>query len=196
MTVHQGSELVDPDPFTVASLAMSAISVVLGAVQAYKSVWPSPAPAMKPNHRPHQLEQLTHLEAHVESLSAVFTRLNRAVERNAADSDAEFYDAPLRIGVTNLMLPANGLSDLATQYSKASVQIAAIFRWLTTIQTTNPDLAYRLGEHMEEPLSEVAARINEGLSRGTPIRFVLADLRATLEALAGAIEAEIGPPRN
>jgi hypothetical protein len=196
VTFHENSELVDPDPFAVASLALSAISVVLGAVQTYKAVRPSPAPEMKPNHRPIQLEQLVHLESHVERLSAAFRRLGRAVERNASDSDAEFYDAPLRIAATNLMLPVQGLNDLASHYADASLQISGILRWLIAIQTTNPDLAYRIGEHMAEPLSGVAERINEALNRGGPIRLVLVDLRATLDALAQAITSEIDQTRN
>lgn len=196
MTAHKELQLIDPDPFTIATLAMSAISVVFGAVQAYKAVWPSPAPAMKPNHRPHQLDQLGHLENHVENLNAQLNKLTRSVERSSSDSDAQFYDAPLRIGVTNLMLSPHGLDELASHYANASLEVAAIFRWLTIIQRTNPDLAYRLGEQLNEPLSGVTERINEALVSGAPIRVVLAGLRTTLAALAKAIETEIGETGN
>lgn len=196
MTNRQNSQLIDPDPFTVASLAMSAISVVFGAVQAYKAVWPNPAPAAKPHLRPHELEQLSHLEGHVETFESTMNKLKRSIERNSPDSDDQFYNAPLRIGVTNLMLPAHGLNDLTSHYAQANLQIAAIFRWLTTIQINSPDLAYRLGERLNEPLSGVTSRVNDALKTGAPTRVVLEELRSTLDALARAIEAEIGQQGN
>lgn len=196
MTAPKNSQLVDPDPFIVANLAMSTISIIFGAVQAYKAIWPSPAPAMKQNHRPHQIEQLGHLESHVENLDMIMKKLNRSVERNSPDSDAQLYDAPLRIATTALMLPPHGLNELVSHYADASLQIAGIFRWLTTIQTTNPDLAYRLGEQLNEPLSSVTERVNDALNKGSSIRVVMAEFRATLDALARAIETEIGQNGN
>lgn len=196
MKSRYDSRLIDPDPFMIASLALGAVSAVFGAVQSYKAIWPSPAPATKANHRPHQLEQLGHLESHIERLTAAVNRLSRAIERHASDAEAQFYDAPLRIGHTSLLVSEVGLKELAAGYSEGALEVAGIFRWLTIIQTTNPDLAYRLGESLNEPLSRVTERINDALARGAPIRIVLAELRATLGALAQAIEVEIGRSGN
>ncbi|MFY0399982.1 hypothetical protein [Brevundimonas naejangsanensis] len=196
MMDNQNTELIDPDPFVAAGLALNAIGVIFTAVHAFRTMRPEPAPVMKPDHRPLQLNSLAHLESHVENLGAAIDKLTRVVERNASNSDAEFYDAPIRIGAIHLMLPPNSLDQFATHYADAGLQISGIFRWLVNIQQNNPDLAYRLGERLNEPLSGVAERMNEALGQGSSIRTALTELRSTLQALAGAIEAEIGRPGN
>lgn len=176
-------------------LAMTAVSTMLAFVTTYKAVRPS-APPTKPGHEPIQRKQLTALETAVESLSRDVEKLGRTVERNASASDDQYYGAPLRIGVTALLMAPEGVEGYAEGVAQAANQFGAIARWVATIQNTNPDLAYRLGERMNEPLDGVADRLNEAMATGAPVRVVLTEFRATLESLSSAISAELDQRTN
>ena len=83
-----------------------------------------------------------------------------------------------------------------TATSNMSQAASQINIWVAGIVTRHPELARRLGSKMDVPLQEVADHLHLAIIEGRPIRDVVAELKAALESLALAIEAEINESRR
>lgn len=192
-SVGSHNELVDPDPFVLAGICLTSVGTILQLVQTYKLLKPSP-PSSKPSNI--SRSQLTHLEDSIESLQRELRKATRAVEHNLKDSDQEFYDAPLRISSTSLLLPKGGFDEFNEGASNAAGQMSGIIRWISHIIGNNPALAYRLGERMAGSLEQTADVLNRALQNGSPTRIAISETRSTLQVLAKAIEAELAERSN
>jgi len=182
-------EYIDPDPVSVAGLAISLVGTIIGTVSLYLQLRPRP-PEASPGHEPIQEMQLDKLASHVEQLRTEMRRLVNNIEANSPDADGEFFDAPVRLGRSHLLLSKNGLQSFQENYSQASLQVSAIGSWLTNIQINNPSLSYRLGQRMDPAVPGIAEQVNKILEEGRNMRELLAELRSALTELETAVKAE------
>lgn len=189
--MHDDHRLIDPDPMQIAGLAFMAISAIAPLVQLFRK-----APPVEIKLQLAQESDLTHLEQSVEFLQQQMKQLLRAVDRGSPDPDGQFYDAPTRLLATSLMLEAPQFDAYTSATSQMSQAASQINIWVAGIVTRHPELARRLGGKMDVPLQEVADRLHLAMIEGRPIREVVTELKVALEALAGAIEAEIHTSRR
>lgn len=182
---------LDPDPVAIAGLGIACVAAVLQLVQTYKSFRPSaPQPAYTPD-RSNRRTQLMGLEQAVENSQRELRKITRAVDQGSKDSDAQFYDAPLRVAETELLLSQGEMFEYSQGFQAFAGLVGQVGSWINNILTHDPQLAYRLGERMGTPLEGTAAVINAALADGRSTRVVLTEVRLVLKSLAEAIEAEL-----
>ncbi len=189
--MHDNHQLIDPDPMQIAGLAFTAIAAIAPLVQMFRKT-----PPVEIKLQPAQEDDLTHLEQSVEFLQQQMKQLLRAVDRGSPDPDGQFYNAPTRLLATSLMLERPQFDAYTTATSNMSQAASQINIWVAGIVTRHPELARRLGSKMDVPLQEVADHLHLAIIEGRPIRDVVAELKAALESLALAIEAEINESRR
>lgn len=182
---------VDPDPFAIISLGVACVGVALQLVQTYKSFRPSaPVPTFAPD-RTNRRSMLMGLEQSVETSQRELRKILRAVDQGSNDSDAQFYDAPVRLATTELLLEQGEMNEYAQGFQMLATQVGQIGAWVNNIIVHDKQFAYRLGERMGEPLGKTADTINAAMESGQSTRIVLAEVKLTLRTLADAIEAEL-----
>ena len=181
------SEPIDPDPFTIAACAFAGAAVVLQLLQTVKA-YERPARLALADHERNRLNAILN---HVEDISAKFDRLVRTVAREAQDPDIQLFDAPVRIAHTSLFVSASATSTIGGQLGETYTAIGGLANWIVSTIGSQPDLAARLGERIQEPLGGVAERLNAALAEGRSTGEIISEFRLVLDALVSALEAEL-----
>lgn len=190
-TVYSNGEGVDPDPVITGLLIVAGAAAILQLKKIFEERRDEPPPPPMPNMVDGQRQQLANLEGAVENIEASIKRICRSVERGSPDSEAQFFDAPLRVSKTTLVLDGTNFDEYNQHVNGLASQVGMITFWIGLIIKGQPDLAYRLGERMGTPLERSAEHLNSALAIGSPTRDVVAEARGVLAALANAIEKEL-----
>lgn len=181
--------LIDPDPFSVASVAIAAVSAITNFLMLWRG-WNAgrqPTASLDDAHR----QQLSSLEAAVEKLASEMRQVTRAIERGSPDPDIELYEAPLRVGGTQMHLELAEHQEFARSLSHSYTALGAVHLWVNHIVRQSPGLAARIGSQLDGGLERAIDVINRAMHEGGPTRIVLAESRLILEDLARVIEAEL-----
>lgn len=184
------AQLVDPDPFTIATVSMTAAALVLQLLQTWKAFSPAP-PAPNAGALSVRTSNLGQLEQSVEKLEADLRQIHRTIDRGSRNSNAEFFDAPYRLATTSLNLDHASHQQLQHQLGTGLGDLGNVSQWINHVIRDDPDLAVRLGGRIAGGLENTAEILNGVMAEGGPNRVVIAEARQALELLAKAIEFEI-----
>ncbi|WP_454717956.1 hypothetical protein [Caulobacter segnis] len=180
------NDLVDPDPVVIAGLAISLVAAITPLVQLFRKQPPT-------EFHVHILQQqpLMELERAVDGTQSHLKAIQRCIDRGSPNSDAQFYDAPLRLLQTSMELERSIAQQYATSSASLFTTSGHIYLWILNIIQNHPQLAARLGKKLDRPLQEIAERLNAIMADGRPIREAITELKAVLSNLASAIEDEL-----
>lgn len=181
--------LFDPDPFVIAGLAIATVSMVNGFVQIYLAQKHSP-PLVEPNILQRD-QALAGLETQVAGLQSSFKQICRTIESGSSNSDGQFYDAPSRVGMTQMFMDQQRIQQLGGQAGIAYAQAGNIFSWSTNLITMQPMTTFNLGRSLEPALSQAVPQVNNAMAEGHAIRVAIREARVALAALETAIDQEL-----
>lgn len=185
---------IDPDPWTVISIAVTVVSIATSFVQMYKGRKSNP-PAPGP-HLDQRDQALAGLEGELQSISSSLKQITRLIDQGSQDPDGQFYDAPLRVGKTELKLETQQVLQLGTTTGSALGRTGNMFMWTTNLVTLQPLASYRIGEKIDDVTTQAVDQINDALASGKPMRIALQEARSVILALEQAIDLELNTRGN
>ena len=185
---------IDPDPFVVASLSMTAAALVLQLVQTWKAFRPTAAPSLPPSAS--TVSNINYLEEAVSKLQSDLRQIHRLIDRGSPSSESEFYEAPYRIAETSLNLDRPVHIQLQQQLGMGFADLGNVSQWVNHIIREDPAAAARIGGRMAAPMEETAVLLNRVMRDGGPNRLIVQEAKHALEQLAGAIEQELHSGSN
>lgn len=177
--------LVDPDPFTIAAISISAASLVLQLVQ----IATQGAQLKSANSQRDII--LSQIEDNTSKLLRHINTINRTVERGSEKVDIEYYDAPLRVATTTLNIAQPHHMQFQQNLGTAYGDLGNLSQWINHIIREDPAMAKKIGSRLSQGLEGTAQTLNRALERGDPIRVVITEAKNALEQLAAAIEDEL-----
>ena len=182
MTVaFRDSAQIDPDPYAVAAIWISGATFLLQFIQVAREIGKDIA-AIRTSSA--SKTRLSRLEQAVEELQLQLDQLNRTIDRGSSDPERQFYDAPVRVGRTALLLDRHSFDELGTGLSHAHVKTGALALWANGLIMQSPADAAAIGAALPP---ETAERLNTIIAEGRPIREAIAESRTTLDAARVAL---------
>lgn len=177
--------LIDPDPFTVAMLWISAASLLLQFVQVVRNPNVSPS-------RPDQssLTPVDRLETELIALQKHLKGLSRAIDRGAREPESEFYDVKFRIGAGILGFEIARHAEFSQNLSQAFARIGNVALWINTILAHNPQCAAYIGRAFLGELTDSTEKLNELIASGGSNRELIYEARKIIE-LALTVVADL-----
>jgi hypothetical protein len=186
--LSQRTPEVDPDPFSIAAVALAAASLVLQFVQTAKQL--ADSPSRRPRTRGDG-RALRSLERAANTVELRLARFDPDYSHRAWIELRELADSPLRIAETSLQLHVEVHQQFERDLTATFAALATLSRRINSMIRDQPELAARLGGRMSRPLSETAMLLNEAMRSGRSIGEVLRLTRTALSELAHAIEGEL-----
>lgn len=185
-------QLIDPDPFTLASIALSVSSVILSFVQIYKSSQNSP------NSRNFSQREkvITQLEKALEDYDNHMKTILRQVNRYLQNPDKEIYESKFRISVGVMKFEINQVSEYHNNLSQLSAKLGILTTWVGNILANDQELSYILGEELNEKLGDSANRLNDMIKNGGNIGIILEESNLIRGALKSALSKMLDNPGN
>lgn len=185
-------QLIDPDPFTLASIALSVSSVILSFVQIYKSSQNSP------NSRNFSQREkvITQLEKALEDYDNHMKTILRQVNRYLQNPDKEIYEFKFRISVGVMKFEINQVSEYHNNLSQLSAKLGILTTWVGNILANDQELSYILGEELNEKLGDSANRLNDMIKNGGNIGIILEESNLIRGALKSALSKMLDNPGN
>lgn len=185
-------QLIDPDPFTLASIALSVSSVILSFVQIYKSSQNSP------NSRNFSQREkvITQLEKALEDYDNHMKTILRQVNRYLQNPDKEIYEFKFRISVGVMKFEINQVSEYHNNLSQLSAKLGILTTWVGNILANDQELSYILGEELNEKLGDFANRLNDMIKNGGNIGIILEEFNLIRGALKSALSKMLDNPGN
>ncbi len=184
---------VDPDPVSIAMLAVGGVALVLQFASTWRQYNPTPH-ALR--HRGPERSSIEHLEGAIADLQRDFTKITRAIDHGSKNPEAELYNAPMRVGATSLILDQDDHASYTSSLAEAYGHMSQVARWTNSMIGNQPALASEIGKELDEPLSQVAERMNAAMSDGRPIGEVISEFRHVLEVVARVLNAKLSDRRN
>lgn len=186
-------ERIDPDPVSVAAVAIAGATLILQFVQTWRTFNPQPHRA---RHRAPEVTYVEQMEEAVSSLQRDIRKLTRAIDRGSVDPEREFYRAPLRLAENSLNLAAPEHQSFSNGLAESYQHLSQIARWTNHMISQHPELAAEIGGKLDEPLTGAADRLNSALVEGRAVGEVVAEFRGMLEIMARVLEDKLREREN
>ena len=187
---------IDPDPFTVAALALAACSLITSLGQLYvaestagRTPQPQRLSASAGGPRRTRLLQIDHA---AEVALRGLRDINRTIELGSPNPGRQFYEAPLRLGETQLDLNSPEFQHYSRLVAQTLTAIGGLSIWVHQVIASDSGLAFSLGKRLSAPSTAAIDAINSALAEGAPIGSLLAQTMMLFEALRAAVADELG----
>lgn len=185
MTTKVQNVEIDPDPFTIAAAWIAGGSFLLQFIQVAQGFRGNP-PRTSPGDRGQRENRLTHLRDELRSLVDYLDRVDRRISRGSSDADRQFFEAPLRIGATSMLLTSEAIQAIRLDLNTVFTKIGAVSIWASHVIADDPEACAQLANRMQE-VADVPDRLNEALASGAPIRDVIFEVRRVFVSTERAI---------
>lgn len=166
---------IDPDPFTVVSLVLSGVGVLLQFPQTYtffKNKYDTAKPIEDKGRRE---TSITNLDNSLADALVQIDRVIRSIDKGAKQPDEEFYEVKfgISLGIMKLELRHHRQfkSDLSSLYNK----MGAMSLWANHIISSDDELASALGKRLSEKCVDAHKRLNEMMRSGATNREILTE---------------------
>lgn len=160
------SRYVDPDPFTVVSLVLSATGVLLQFPQTYdffKEKYKAKNPLKDNGQRE---SNITHLLDAIDDAEKHLNRIIRSIEKGAKSPEKEFFHAKFGISLGIMKLELSQQKQFQRNLSHLYAKMGALSLWANQIIGSDDELASALGRVLAEKCSDANLNLNEMMASG------------------------------
>lgn len=189
----RNNELVDPDPFLLASICLQGAAVILQLIQISQAKTRPPSSAAAVQTR---VTRLTPLEAALDEFDAAIEKAERMIRRSSAAPTKEFYEASFRISVGVLNFSSKNVQEYHNAVSDTATKLSKLTRWIGHIIGQDPDIAAKLGEDINKVVSGSSERLNALMGTGEPIELVLTEAKLVRDTCRNAIKKHLDSASN
>jgi len=187
ITASKNKEFIDPDPFTIMSLLLSGVGVLLQFVQVHKSN----AVAQEPSNfsiTPNRETNLTHLSDALTDARRMLDRVIKEIDRGSNNPDEEFYETKfgLSLGIMKLELTHHKLfqNNLAQLFTK----MGALSTWSNNIIGNDDELANELGQMITTKCNEAHIQLNQMIQSGATNGQILAEAKYIFDQVTSVLD--------
>lgn len=169
--VQETQSFVDPDPFAIASLFISAATLVLEFIK-FRTNEP---------HKPSSVSEVfvVNLDEALTSSIDSLDRALKAIERGVDGVDENFYDRPLRIGA-RMDIDDAYYDRYSRNLSEAFASVGGLSLSVHAILQHVPSYGEIIGRGQQKQLGDSVYRLNEIIANGETIRDAISESRLVL----------------
>ena len=186
----QNSNVIDPDPYVIAGLAIAGAALVLQFVQVFRdSSKSNSTPSSSPNLISSQQSiEISQLRAELTMARQHFRNATKAIERGAQNLEIEFYQAKIRVSETSLRLDNSQYFQFSTNLGQAFARIWNTSMFINNLIAHHPPLAAQIGKLIDEGCPNAAEHINKLLAEGGETRRVLSETNRILDVFEDVVK--------
>ena len=168
---------VDPDPFTVISLVLSGVGVLLQFPQTYAFLKdkyntsdPIPDTGQRDTHVTKLHDALDDANKHIE-------RVIKSIEKGAKQPNEEFYEVKFGISLGIMKLELNHQRNFQMELNHLYNKMGAMSLWANQIIGSDDELASALGKRLSEKCKDAHKTLNDMMRDGTTNRQILTEAK-------------------
>lgn len=183
MNANSDKIYIDPDPFTVISLVLSGVGVLLQLPHTYEFLKDKFPNGSSLEGASNSTTMITNLENSIDEASMMLNRVIKSIERGSKSPNEEFYEMKFGISLGIMKLEASHQktfsNDLVMLYSKMS----ALSLWSNHIIRADDALTSELGRRLSEKCEDAHVKLNKMMTNGAKNGEILAEARYIFESM-------------